>query len=39
MGQLSGFAFHDGAVYVSNWSIMPAHNAGPTGQAVRLPVS
>ncbi|MBI4900611.1 MAG: ScyD/ScyE family protein [Actinobacteria bacterium] len=42
MGQLflpSGFAFHDGAVYVSNWSIMPAHNAGPTGQVVRIPVS
>ena len=35
----SGFAFHDGAVYVSNWSTMPADNGGgPTGQVVRIPV-
>ncbi|NYG05667.1 hypothetical protein BJ986_000154 [Phycicoccus badiiscoriae] len=33
----SGFAFHDDAIYVSNWSIMPAHNdTGPTGQVVRI---
>lgn len=36
----SGFAFHGGAVYVSNWSIMPADNhGGPTGEVVRIPVS
>ncbi|HET7724997.1 MAG TPA: ScyD/ScyE family protein [Propionibacteriaceae bacterium] len=35
----SGFAFRNGAVYVSNWSIMPGQNAGPTGQVVRIPVS
>ncbi|HSN12902.1 MAG TPA: ScyD/ScyE family protein, partial [Propionibacteriaceae bacterium] len=35
----SGFAYHNGAVYVSNWSIMPGQNAGPTGQVVRIPVS
>ncbi|WP_162248057.1 ScyD/ScyE family protein [Angustibacter sp. Root456] len=35
----SGFAYHDGAVYVSNWSTMPAHNSGgPTGQVVRIHV-
>ncbi|MGN6300786.1 MAG: ScyD/ScyE family protein [Angustibacter sp.] len=35
----SGFAYHDGAVYVSNWSTMPADNGGgPTGQVVRIPV-
>ncbi|HEV7146609.1 MAG TPA: ScyD/ScyE family protein [Pedococcus sp.] len=34
----SGFAYRDGAVYVSNWSIMPAQNAGPTGEVVRIPV-
>lgn len=35
----SGFAYHDGAVYVSNWSIMPASNAGgPTGQVVKISV-
>ncbi|MDQ2757028.1 MAG: ScyD/ScyE family protein [Actinomycetota bacterium] len=41
-GQLSfpsGFAYDDGAVYVSNWSIMPAANAGgPTGEVVRIAV-
>lgn len=39
MGSLflpSGFAYHDGAVYVSNWSIMPAHNRGPTGQVMKI---
>src|SRR5690348_17390623 len=39
-GQLffpSGFAFHNGGVYVSNWSIMPADNhGGPTGEVVRI---
>jgi hypothetical protein len=36
----SGFAFHHGAVYVSNWSIMPADNhGGPTGEIVRIAVS
>ena len=39
-GQLffpSGFAYHHGAVYVSNWSIMPASNGGgPTGQVVKI---
>lgn len=35
----SGFAFHHGAVYVSNWSIMPADNhGGPTGEIVRIAV-
>ncbi len=35
----SGFAYRDGAIYVSNWSIMPAQNGhGPTGQVVRIPV-
>lgn len=34
----SGFAYRNGAVYVSNWSIMPAQNAGPTGEVVRIPV-
>lgn len=34
----SGFAYRDGAVYVSNWSIMPAQNNGPTGEVVRIPV-
>ncbi|MEO3938622.1 ScyD/ScyE family protein [Dermatophilaceae bacterium Soc4.6] len=41
-GQLSfpsGFAYDDGAVYVSNWSIMPASNGGgPTGEVVRISV-
>lgn len=39
MGSLffpSGFAYNDGAVYVSNWSIMPAQNQGPTGQVVKV---
>ena len=39
-GQLflpSGFAYDNGAVYVSNWSIMPASNGrGPTGQLVKI---
>ncbi len=39
-GQLffpSGFAYNHGAVYVSNWSIMPASNgAGPTGQVAKI---
>jgi hypothetical protein len=35
----SGFAYRNGAVYVSNWSIMPADNHGaPTGQVVKIPV-
>ena len=35
----SGFAFKDGGVYVSNWSIMPASNGGgPTGQVVKISV-
>ncbi len=35
----SGFAYHDGGVYVSNWSTMPASNgSGPTGQVVRISV-
>ncbi len=34
----SGFAYRDGAIYVSNWSIMPAQNAGPTGQVVKIAV-
>jgi hypothetical protein len=35
----SGFAYRNGAVYVSNWSIMPAdNNGGPTGQVVKIPV-
>jgi hypothetical protein len=41
MGSLffpSGFAYNDGAVYVSNWSIMPAQNQGPTGQVVKIVV-
>ncbi len=41
-GQLdfpSGFAYHHGAVYVSNWSVMPADNGdGPTGQVVKISV-
>ena len=33
----SGFAYHDDAVYVSNWSIMPANNGGgPTGEVVKI---
>jgi len=33
----SGFAYHHGAVYVSNWSVMPADNGGgPTGQVVKI---
>ena len=33
----SGFAYDNGAVYVSNWSIMPASNGdGPTGQLVKI---
>ena len=33
----SGFAADDDAIYVSNWSIMPAqNNGGPTGQVVRI---
>ncbi len=33
----SGFAADDDAIYVSNWSIMPAqNNGGPTGQIVRI---
>lgn len=36
----SGFAFHNGGVYVSNWSIMPADNhGGPTGEVVRIATS
>lgn len=36
----SGFAYDRGAIYVSNWSIMPAANGGgPTGQVVRISVS
>ncbi len=36
----SGFAYHDGRVYVSNWSIQPASNpTGPTGQVVSIQVS
>lgn len=42
LGQLffpSGFAYRNGAVYVSNWSIMPAGNhGGPTGQVVKISV-
>lgn len=35
----SGFAFHDGAVYVSNWSTMPAANgSGPTGEIVKISI-
>lgn len=35
----SGFAYHHRAVYVSNWSIMPADNGGgPTGQVVKISV-
>ncbi len=35
----SGFAYHHGAVYVSNWSVMPAANGrGPTGQVVKISV-
>jgi sugar lactone lactonase YvrE len=35
----SGFAYHHGAVYVSNWSVMPADNGvGPTGQVVKISV-
>lgn len=34
----SGFAYHHGAVYVSNWSIMPAEGGGPSGQVVRIAV-
>ncbi len=33
----SGFAYDHGAVYVSNWSIMPANNGGgPTGEVVKI---
>lgn len=36
----SGFAYSDGKVYVSNWSIQPASNgSGPTGQVVSIKVS
>jgi len=35
----SGFAYHHGAVYVSNWSTMPADNhGGPTGEVVKISV-
>lgn len=35
----SGFAFKDGAVYVSNWSVMPASKGGgPTGEVVKISV-
>jgi sugar lactone lactonase YvrE len=35
----SGFAYRDGRVYVSNWSIQPATNpGGPTGQVVSIKV-
>jgi hypothetical protein len=33
----SGFAYDHGAVYVSNWSIMPANNhGGATGEVVKI---
>jgi hypothetical protein len=35
----SGFAYHDGAVYVSNWSTMPGKavkSGGPTGEVVKI---
>lgn len=35
----SGFAYHDGAVYVSNWSIMPGEapkSGDPTGEVVKI---
>lgn len=36
----SGFAFHHDAVYVSNWSVMPADNGGgPTGEVVKISVN
>jgi hypothetical protein len=36
----SGFAYHHGRVYVSNWSIQPASNpGGPTGQVVSIKVN
>jgi hypothetical protein len=36
----SGFAYRDGKVYVSNWSIQPAQNgSGPTGQVVSITVA
>jgi hypothetical protein len=36
----SGFAYRDGKVYVSNWSIQPARNgSGPTGQVVSITVA
>jgi len=36
----SGFAYHDGKVYVSNWSINPAKPAsGPSGQVVSITVA
>jgi hypothetical protein len=42
-GQLfapSGFAYRDGQVYVSNWSVMPAKNpGGPTGQIIKFKIS
>jgi hypothetical protein len=36
----SGFAYHDGGVYVSNWSIMPSKNppSGHAGEVVRIDV-
>ena len=35
----SGFAYDHGAVYVSNWSVMPAANGdGPTGEVVKISV-
>lgn len=35
----SGFASDHGAVYVSNWSVMPAANGdGPTGEVVKISV-
>jgi sugar lactone lactonase YvrE len=36
----SGFAYRDGGVYVSNWSIMPSKNppSGHTGEVVRIDV-
>ncbi len=35
----SGFAYRDGSVYVSNWSIMPGRNpGGHTGEVVKIDV-